>query len=316
MPTMNVSGERDVALSTSAPPENAGNAAGDADTLVLGAAPPPMVATSAPPPPDQAAAPMVGTSAPTMVGTSAPPPPDQAAAPDNAYCDVVRRYVTAAECARFREQLARLESGVTAFRTPRQMLVGQPSEVRLAIGAPEQAEEVAATAGGSTTDGRTKMGTTRIGRIMRARLEGSDFDIVAVGDAERDLGATSEEVWIWRVTPRDRGQHQLTAVLEVLAERGESGRERLAIYRGNATIEVDVTAAQKGAQRHQERMTALQRLKELLTSTEGVLAALAAVLAAIGLVVWRVRRIGKDPAQRDDDRGGGGGGGGGAPPAS
>jgi hypothetical protein len=216
--------------------------------------------------------------------------------------------VTAAECARYQEQQAQLERGVSAFRAPPRMLVGVASEVRLAIGRPEDAAEVAATAGGSTDDRRTKMGTTRIGRIMRATLQGTGFDIVAVGEAERDLGGTSEEVWIWRVTPRDQGEHQLTAVLEVLAERGDSARERLAIYRSNATIAVDVTAAQKSAAVHQSRLTTLGRAKELLLSTEGVLGALAAVLAALGLVVWRVRRIGKKPGDSDSSGGTGTGG--------
>ena len=220
---------------------------------------------------------------------------------DTPYCDVVRQYLPAATCARYREQLARLEGGVRAFRAPDRMEVGQSREVRLAIGRPEDRAEVAQAAGGSTDDPSTRIGTTRIGRIMRATLHGTSFDITPVGNPERILGATSEEVWMWRVTPRDRGQQVLTAELEVLAESGGSGRERLAIYRNNATITVDVSAAQRDTERHQKRMTALQRLKELLTSTEGVLGALAAVLAVIGVIVWRVRRIGKNPAERDGD---------------
>lgn len=213
------------------------------------------------------------------------------------YCDVVRAELPVGQCARYRAQRDRLESGVRAFHAPSEMVAGQTYEVRLAIGALANREEVVATAGGSAGDPGTNVKETRVGRFMRARLIGTSFDIAPLGEAERDLGGTSEEVWVWSVKPRQQGPNQLTAELEVLAVGAEGRRERLAIYRNNATVQVNVSAAQRREERHKARMTTLSRAKELLTSTEGVLGALAAVLAAIALVVWRVKRIGKDPGQ-------------------
>lgn len=238
------------------------------------------------------------TGGPVYGGGSVEPGNAAGGTADDPWCPAARAAMPAARCAALTAQRDSLEQGVAAFNPPRMMMRGAATRVVLAIGAQVERSETVRAAGGRPAD--VQVAPVRIGRYMRAALSGSAFDIVPIGDPRRDLGMSGSEQWEWDVTPTRAGDQTLQVRIETFAQDGEGHATRLKLYQ-SAPIAVSVHVTDREA-RAEKIQTAKDDIKDttgLLESLRGWLLALAGVIVAASLVVWRMRGFGKKP---DDDK--------------
>jgi hypothetical protein len=188
-------------------------------------------------------------------------------------------------CLSLGNQFRNLEAGVGALNAPAEMSVDGNYTVALAIGRDEDEAEVKETAEGEAGPSATStVGEVRLARRMRVTLSGSAFRISAEGEPERELGLSRQATWRWQVTPTAEGPQSLVATVEPIAVLADGRRMELGPARRRLDVRVSVTAEQQ-----------MGRWERFLKSTTGVLVALAALIAAAGLIVWRVRTFGKKP---------------------
>jgi hypothetical protein len=212
-------------------------------------------------------------------------------------CAAFRANMTQARCDDLVQQQRELEAGVAAFNPQRAMTLNKPVRLTLTIGAQAEAADVVRTAGG--TPGQAATVGIRIGRYMTATLTGSAFQIVPVGNPQRDLGASSAETWQWDVTPLSRGPQTLQAQIETFAE-SQGERTRVSLFRSDpVSIDVAVTGEQARADAINQASRELETTKPLLDNLAIWLGSLAAVVLAAGIVWWRIRNFGRRP--KDDD---------------
>ncbi len=188
-------------------------------------------------------------------------------------------------CRSLGNQFRNLEAGVGALNAPAEMAVDGTYTVALAIGRDEDVDVVTATAEGEAGPAATSnVGEVQLARRMRVTLSGSAFRIAAESEAERELGLSRQATWRWQVTPTAEGRQSLVATVEPIAVLADGRRIELGPARRRLDVRVSVTAEQR-----------MGRWERFLKSTTGVLVALAALIAAAGLIVWRVRSFGKKP---------------------
>ena len=237
---------------------------------------------------------------------------DNATAPDNASgnamgnthvirrlilvdCPILHRRTSKDQCDSVTEQAASLEQGVGAFAAPTTMVVGQTEDMSFAVGKKADAEETAQAVGGNTTT--TLQVQTKIGRFMTATLTGGGFDIAGEGTPERDLGASSSEIWTWHVTPRQQGPRTLLLTVKVDAVDEDGQRTRITLSSKTVAVNVGVTAADKRRRQIDDVKNVIDETGSLWPSIEKWLAGLAGVLLVLGLVIWRFKLLGKKPEE-------------------
>lgn len=190
-----------------------------------------------------------------------------------------------AACRSLGNQFRNLEAGVGALNAPAEMAVDGSYTVALAIGRDEDVEVVTETAEAEAGPVATSnVGEVQLARRMRVTLSGSAFRIAAEGEPERELGLSRQATWRWQVVPTADGRQSLVATVEPIAVLPDGRRMELGPARRRLDVQVSVTTEQQ-----------LSRWERFLKSTTGVLLALAALIAAAGLIVWRVRTFGKKP---------------------
>ncbi|HZG47738.1 MAG TPA: hypothetical protein VEZ41_15925 [Allosphingosinicella sp.] len=213
------------------------------------------------------------------------PPPDSADAPVLDYCRSAE--LVEAECTVLANRYRSLEEGVGALNAPSEMIVGQNYTVALAIGRDEDASEVVASAkgeAGPTSAG--DVGEIKLGQRMRVTLSGSAFEIKAEGEPERELGLARQAVWRWQVSPTRDGAQNLVAHVEPVTALPNGRPVQLELARRQLDVQVSVTPE-----------VTMGLIERFLKSATGVVLALAALIGAISLVVWRVRKLRRGPGQ-------------------
>jgi hypothetical protein len=173
------------------------------------------------------------------------------------------------------------------------MSVGKPVDVAFAIAPAAKRDDALAAIGAE--EGEARIVTTRIGRFMSATLEGAAFDIEPLGAAERDLGASDEEQWSWKVTPKLPGPQQLRLKVAAFADDGKGGRTRISLDSRAYAINVKVTVLGRieGATKF------VTDTVPFLKALDSWFGALAGMLGAAGLAWLAFRRFGKGKADAE-----------------
>ncbi len=214
------------------------------------------------------------------------------------WCVATRATMSAAECHALAQQRDSLEQGVAAFNPPRSMMRGEATRVMLAIGAEADRAETVHAAGGAPSG--VQVASVRIGRYMSASLSGSAFTITPIGEPKRDLGMSSSEQWEWDVTPTREGDQTLQVRVESFAQDAQGRATRLKLYQSPPiSVSVTITDRQKRSEAIGDLKGDLDDTTGLFESLRGWFLALAGVIVAASLVVWRMRGFGKKP---DDDK--------------
>lgn len=107
-----------------------------------------------------------------------------------------------------------LESGVILYNPPRQMRVGVVDRVEVRISRKESDD----LAKGLKGKADPLVEQLRVGTTMRAKLEGSAFDIILIGSDVQQLASEGYREWRWDVIPTASGNHPLFFTVSVLHE--------------------------------------------------------------------------------------------------
>ncbi|MEO1100796.1 MAG: hypothetical protein AAFW65_03025 [Pseudomonadota bacterium] len=119
-----------------------------------------------------------------------------------------------------------------AYAAPQSAQFARPFDVSIAIDATGDDTAADALPSGSEITEDTALVTER----LRASISGSAFNIEALSPEIQKLSSTTENVWRWRVTPREAGEQELAVELF-----GFDGEDALPIRTYRDTVAVEVT---------------------------------------------------------------------------
>ncbi|AQR72997.1 hypothetical protein BXU08_04315 [Sphingomonas sp. LM7] len=215
-------------------------------------------------------------------------------------CDAIDDDVSAADCAEFTRQKARLRPGMLAFDPPAKMTVGVTYDLTLSIGKAADAEDVRADV--RREGRRIEERSLQVGAFMTANLTGTAFTIKLQGDqpAERKLGADRREIWQWQVTPSRAGQQRLLLKVSADAVAADGRRHRFALANRPVDVLVEVSAAQRREDRTKGIEDSLGRGARVMSALEKWLIGLAALLAAAGGAWLALRKFGRGKEASDE----------------
>jgi len=229
----------------------------------------------------------------TSADMSAGPPTTAADDGPTEYCDIIDQDVSRGDCERYRQAKARLARGVAAFSVPGTMKRGETAVVELALarGADQEAvSEMVASEGRETEP----ISEVRVARYMAAELDGEGFTVAPAGVQRKDLFLSGSARWRWEITALKAKKHELalTVYAEIGGPDGQPKPQWTEVAR--RTVTVETTWGQTFGDGIEAAIAWLGRIENLLT-------ALAAVLVALGIVIWRWKTLGGKP-----EAGGGG----------
>jgi hypothetical protein len=217
---------------------------------------------------------------------------------DQVDCAAIRDLASPSDCAAFTAQAKNIEQGLGAFNAPAAMTVRQPTEVRFAVGTIAAASETIESAGGAIY--KTIRVPTKIGRYMTATLGGPGFKIENQGPAQRDLGASRSEVWIWDVTPQRKGKLNLQLEVSVEAANAQGQRTRITLSRKIVPVEVAVSKADSIREQAEQSARDADLAAKVSKAWASFFTNLALAITAIGALIgaiwyFKIRKPG-DPA--------------------
>ena len=119
-----------------------------------------------------------------------------------------------------RRELGHLNLEDARFIAPRDLQVGEPARLELAL-----AQDIVTPITRALNQAHAKVTTLKIGAHLTARLSGDGFRVTPLTPVEQSLGAPDMQ-WAWRVVPLKTGNRMLALVLD-LSLKIPSGEERL-----------------------------------------------------------------------------------------
>ena len=209
-------------------------------------------------------------------------PPTAAGSPV-AYCPALERNAPADQCEAFTNLVDNAALGIAALGAAEKMRMGQAYPVRLIVGKKakqEQIEEVAGSAGAVTS------GDLKLAPWICGTLQAPEFDVTGDVRQCKERGASSQVSFEWTVVPRLARKLTLSAKAESRA--GEDGQMLDQVDSKVITVDVDASGKTRVN-------TFMADLTESLGGLRNLLLALLAVIGVMGTIIWRVRKIWKNP---------------------
>lgn len=187
-----------------------------------------------------------------------------------------------------------LQTGTYAYNKPDTMLVDRTVPVSLVL---ETAKGQDAISGLSSLPGEVVSTEAKFGRVVVAKLTGTDFEIKPRGEEKRTVTTAAPVEWVWDVTPKSTGDKVLT--IEVAVEVTKAGQPVSTVQLKVLRETIPVTA------------TRLQKVTAFLTSVQGMATLLTGILVAVagGFGAWRKicgKGGGKDEEKEDEKKKDGG----------
>ena len=177
-----------------------------------------------------------------------------------------------------------VEQGVAAFVKPPPMIVDHWYVVEFAA-SPSDAKLHEETEGQQLTASTN----VYVAPMMRVTLlDNPAFQIKPKGAAEQATGLDKTATWLWDVMPKSTDASKLEAKVEVLRKRADGSFETIESY----TRKVDVTVRVAGMKRTlaaiDDASTIGSKLTGLFGTWQKTIAALVALIGAIGLLAWKL----------------------------
>ena len=178
-----------------------------------------------------------------------------------------------------------VEAGVAAFVRPPPMEVGKFTVIKFVAGPSEQAI-------GAETEGAALTASTAVyvAKAMRVTLiPNSSFEIKASTEAKQTTGLDKTATWLWDVKPLDDRTRTLEAEIEIYAlNDDDSFGRRLERYTRQVEVEVRVGKMTRAIGAIDDASTIGEKLTGLFGTWQKTIAALVALLGAIGLLAWKL----------------------------
>ena len=176
------------------------------------------------------------------------------------------------------------EEGVAAFVKPPPMEVDRWAVIEFVAGPSENRIR-------AETEGRTLTAPTAIyvAKTMRVTLLNDPaFDIKAKSEAVQNTGVDRTATWLWDVRPKRAAAHPLIARVEVLRALPGGGYETIEQYTRQVEVRVKAGALRNTLGAIDQAATLGDRLTLLFNSWQKAVAALAALVVAVGVLMWRL----------------------------
>lgn len=184
--------------------------------------------------------------------------------------------------------MAGVEEGVGAFVKPPPMQADRWYVIEFVAGPTEQKIR-------AETEGQDLTAPTRIyvGKWMRVTLlDDPAFEIKrkspTTGKGEQQTGLDKTATWLWDVRPNVGGPHSLKAEVEVLSKNADGSFERIDGYTRKVDVTVKVGALKETLGAIDQASTIGEKLTKLFGTWQKTIAALVALLGAIGLLAWKL----------------------------
>ncbi|WP_374138749.1 MULTISPECIES: hypothetical protein [unclassified Sphingomonas] len=214
------------------------------------------------------------------------------------FCELVKEFINSTECRFIEVQKQHLSAGIAAFKPPSTMVVGQSTDLMIALGDRQQVSKFDDVLGDNTS-ARVEV-KVQMGRYMRATLSGSSFSIESLDDAQKDLGASEFATWHWRVTPKEAGEHPLILKVETNAIASNGKPTMLELAAKRVVINVDVDPKQRRKNFFKEVQEFFDYLTETLGSGKNLLIAVSGLIVAAGVVYAAIRNFRKNGESFDN----------------
>ena len=178
-----------------------------------------------------------------------------------------------------------VEEGVAAFVKPPPMEVGKFTAIKFVAGPTEQNLR-------AQTEGAALTATTAVyvAKAMRVTLLANpSFEIKATTKPEQTTGFDKTATWLWDVKPLDDRTRALEAEIEIfeLNDDDSFGR-RLERYTRKVEVQVRVGGMTRAIGAIDDASTIGDKLTKLFGTWQKTIAALVALLGAIGLLAWKL----------------------------
>lgn len=209
-------------------------------------------------------------------------PPPAAGSPVS-YCPALERNAPVDQCANFTNLVNNAALGVAALGAAETMRMGQAYPVRLIVGKQarqQQIEDVAGSAGAVTS------GELKLAPWICGTLQAPEFEVTGDLRQCKERGASSQVSFEWTVVPRIARKLTLSAKAESRA--GKDGEMLDQVDSKVITVNVDASGKTKVN-------NFMADLTETLGGLRNLLLALLGVIGVIGTIIWRVRKIRRNP---------------------
>ena len=165
------------------------------------------------------------------------------------------------------------------------MEVGKFTVIKFVAGPSEQAI-------GAETEGAALTASTAVyvAKAMRVTLiPNSSFEIKASTESKQTTGLDKTATWLWDVKPLDDRTRTLEAEIEIYAlNDDDSFGRRLERYTRQVEVEVRVGKMTRAIGAIDDASTIGEKLTGLFGTWQKTIAALVALLGAIGLLLWKL----------------------------
>ena len=178
-----------------------------------------------------------------------------------------------------------VEEGVAAFVRPPPMEVGKFTAIKFVAGPSEQNIR-------TQTEGAALTAATAVyvGKAMRVTLLANpSFEIKARTKPEQTTGLDKTATWLWDVKPLNGEAKALEAEIEIFAlNDDDSFGRRLESYTRQVEVTITVGGMTRAIGAIDDASTIGEKLTKLFGTWQKTIAALVALLGAVGLLAWKL----------------------------
>jgi len=177
-----------------------------------------------------------------------------------------------------------LQDGVAAFVQPPPMEIGKWYVVEFVAGPDKQ--KIVEEAEDRTL---TRERRVYVGNVMRVRLlKDKAFEITPKSDEQQETGADKTATWSWNVKPLASGKQALQAEVDVIGRKADGTMGKIDGVTRRVEIEVKVNRMDEALGAIDQASTVGDKLTGLFSSWQKTIAALVALLGAVGLLLWKL----------------------------
>ena len=177
-----------------------------------------------------------------------------------------------------------VEQGVAAFVKPPPMTVDHWYVVEFAA-SPSEAKLH------EETEGQQLTAPTHVfvAPMMRVTLlDNPAFEIKPKGSAEQATGLDKTATWLWDVRPKSSDASALEARVEVLRKKADGSFETIESYTRKVDVTVQVGKMKRTLAAIDDASTLGSKLTGLFGTWQKTIAALVALIGALGLLAWKL----------------------------
>lgn len=211
--------------------------------------------------------------------------------PDGAeFCEPTNSYLPAEDCERERVIIGGQPLGVASLAAEPKMRLKKTYPVKLIVGTKERQQQNQAVL---EPFGEVSSGDLVLGPWICAELSATNFTLSGENPTCQRRGSSPQVSFEWAVTPVAAGRHRLSATVQSKTERDGEPFEQIDSNHLSIDVEADVGSRFEEASATGSKV--LDAIGGFFGSLTGLLTAIAGLLAALGVVIWRWKQLGSRP---------------------